>query len=68
MANATVTLTLDDDEYAYLVLALKEYEKQYRDRTAQDRHLGIEDHRINQNADAIGALVQKIETAVTTAE
>lgn len=64
MAVATITFTLDDDEYSHLVHALKEYEQQYRDRAVQDMRLGIEDDRIRKSADALAGLIRKIQDAV----
>lgn len=67
MPNATITMELDDDEYAYLVNALVEYRDSYAAKVQEASEVGMTDLRSSAEVEAIEELIAKIEQAVDDA-
>ena len=67
MPNTTITIELDDDEYAYLVNALAEYRDSYAAKVQEASEAGMADHRSSAEVEAIDELTAKIEQAVEDA-
>ncbi len=67
MPNTTITLDLDDDEYAHLANALGEYRDSWAAKVQQASEEGTTDPWASTEMEAIEELIAKIERAVDDA-
>lgn len=68
MSSTTITLELDDDEYAHLMNALGEYRDSYAAKVQQASEQGMADMHSSAEAGAVDELIGKLEEAVDDAK